>query len=293
MIDVGVLGALLGGVLTLVSPCSAMLLPSFFAYSFDRAGLLLRRTGLFYLGMLTVLVPLGAGVGAIGALLTEYRSQVTTMGGLVMMVLGVAIIAGFGFRVGPAARAAARLDLSSGLSVLILGTVYALAGFCSGPILGSVLTVAAIGSSPVYGALLMALYALGMAAPLFLLAFAWGRFGLSRRRWIRGAEIRIGRLRTHSTNLISGGMFIVIGAFFVATDGTAALGGITGSDTQFDMQARLQDLTSHLSNAAVALGIACAAFVVVLIRLLRTRDTAASSTRKRSDRPREDADDRA
>ncbi|MFD6195465.1 cytochrome c biogenesis CcdA family protein [Mycobacteriaceae bacterium NPDC060252] len=293
MIDVGILGALLGGVLTLVSPCSAMLLPSFFAYSFDRAGLLLRRTGLFYLGMLTVLMPLGAGVGAIGALLTEYRSQVTTMGGLVMIALGVAIVAGFGFRVGPAARAAARLDLSSGLSVLMLGTVYALAGFCSGPILGSVLTVAAIGSNPVYGALLMALYALGMAAPLFLLAFAWGRFGLSRRRWIRGAEIRIGRFRTHSTNLISGGMFIVIGAFFVATDGTATLGGITGSDTQFDIQARLQDLTSHLPNAAVALGIACAAFAVVLIRLLRTRATAESSTRKRSDRPREDADDRA
>ncbi|WP_078326041.1 cytochrome c biogenesis CcdA family protein [Mycobacteroides salmoniphilum] len=292
MIDVGVLGALLGGVLTLVSPCSAMLLPSFFAYSFDRAGLLLRRTGLFYLGMLTVLAPLGAGVGAIGALLTEYRAQVTTAGGLLMIVLGVAIIAGFGFRIGPAARAAARLDLSSGLSVLMLGTVYALAGFCSGPILGSVLTVAAIGSSPVYGALLMALYSLGMAAPLFVLAFAWGRLGLSHRRWVRGREIRIGRFRTHSTNLVSGGMFLVIGVFFVATDGTAALGGITGSDTQFDMQARLQDLTSHLPNAAVALGIACIAFVVVLMRLLPPRATAASGTRKRSDRTREDADDR-
>ncbi|WP_078293156.1 cytochrome c biogenesis CcdA family protein [Mycobacterium sp. D16R24] len=293
MIDVGVLGALLGGVLTLVSPCSAMLLPSFFAYSFDRAGLLLSRTGLFYLGMLTVLVPLGAGVGAIGALLTEYRSQVTTAGGLLMIALGVAIIAGFGFHIGSAARAAARLDLSSGLSVLMLGTVYALAGFCSGPILGSVLTVAAIGSSPVYGALLMSLYSLGMAAPLFVLAFAWGRLGLSNRRWVRGSEIRIGRFRTHSTNLVSGGMFIVIGVFFVATDGTAALGGITGSDTQFDIQARLQDLTSGLPNAAAVLGIACIAFVVVLIRLLRPRATAASGARKRSDRTREDADDRA
>lgn len=290
MIDVGVLGALLGGVLTLVSPCSAMLLPSFFAYSFDRTGLLLRRTALFYLGMLTVLVPLGAGVGAIGALVTEYRSQVTTAGGLLMIVLGVAIIAGFGFRVGPAARAAARLDLSSGLSVLMLGTVYALAGFCSGPILGSVLTVAAIGSSPIYGALLMSLYSLGMAAPLFVLAYAWGRLGLSDRRWIRGREIRIGRFRTHSTNLVSGAMFILIGAFFVATDGTAALGGITGSDTQFDVQARLQDLTSGLPNAAVALVIACAAFAVVLVRLLRHRTDATSGT---SDRPREDTDERA
>ncbi|EIC61947.1 cytochrome c biogenesis CcdA family protein [Mycobacteroides abscessus] len=292
MIDVGVLGALLGGVLTLVSPCSALLLPSFFAYSFDRTGLLLRRTGLFYLGMLTVLAPLGAGVGAIGALLTEYRSQVTTTGGLLMATLGVAIIAGIGFRIGPAARLTARLDLSSGLSVLLLGTVYALAGFCSGPILGSVLTVAAIGSSPIYGALLMSLYSLGMAAPLFALAFAWGKLGLSQRRWIRGRELRIGRFRTHSTNLVSGGMFIAIGVFFLATDGTAALGGLTGSDTQYDVQARLQSLTAGLPNAAVALGIACAAFVVVLMRLLRARITAAGDARKRNDSTREDADDR-
>ncbi|WP_174518175.1 cytochrome c biogenesis protein CcdA, partial [Mycobacteroides abscessus] len=139
------------------------------------------------------------------------RSQVTTTGGLLMTTLGAAIIAGIGFRIGPAARLAARLDLSSALSVLLLGTVYALAGFCSGPILGSVLTVAAIGSSPIYGALLMSLYSLGMAAPLFALAFAWGKLGLSRRRWIRGREIRIGRFRTHSTNLVSGWMFIAIG----------------------------------------------------------------------------------
>lgn len=31
---VGLLGALVGGVLTLLSPCSVMLLPAFFSYAF-------------------------------------------------------------------------------------------------------------------------------------------------------------------------------------------------------------------------------------------------------------------
>ncbi len=34
MTQIGLLGAFLGGVLALLSPCSALLLPSFFAYAF-------------------------------------------------------------------------------------------------------------------------------------------------------------------------------------------------------------------------------------------------------------------
>jgi cytochrome c biogenesis protein CcdA len=50
VIEIGYLAAFLGGVLTLLSPCGALLLPSFFAYAFDRPGVLLSRTGVFYAG---------------------------------------------------------------------------------------------------------------------------------------------------------------------------------------------------------------------------------------------------
>ena len=71
MMDIGLLGALAGGVLSLVSPCSALLLPSFFAYAFDNVGKLLVRTTVFWLGLAVVIVPLGEGVGAIGSALTQ------------------------------------------------------------------------------------------------------------------------------------------------------------------------------------------------------------------------------
>ena len=49
--DIGYLAAFLGGALALISPCSALLLPAFFAYSLASPGRLLARTGAFYLGL--------------------------------------------------------------------------------------------------------------------------------------------------------------------------------------------------------------------------------------------------
>src|SRR5699024_3967597 len=93
--EIGLLGPLLGGVLLLLSPCSALLLPPFFSYGFDSSvGRLAGRTAVFYLGLATVMVPLGAGVGAFSSLVTRYRSTAAIVGGIVLIVLGVAIIVG-------------------------------------------------------------------------------------------------------------------------------------------------------------------------------------------------------
>ncbi|WP_066947758.1 cytochrome c biogenesis CcdA family protein [Microtetraspora fusca] len=271
MTQVGFLGAFLGGLLSLVSPCSALLLPSFFAYAFDRVGTLARRTAVFYAGLAVVLVPLGAGVGAIGALITRYRDVATTVGGVVLILLGGAAVLGRGFGLAAAGRAAARIRISSAASVFALGAVYGLAGFCSGPLLGSVLTVSAAGGAPAYGAALMALYALGMAVPLFVLALLWDRFDLGRRAWLRGRPIRLGPLRTHTTSLVSGLLFIAIGVLFLVTDGTAALGGLSGVDEQFSMQVWLRDVAGRVPDAALPLALVLVALAVLAARAYRGR----------------------
>ena len=79
-------------------------------------------------------------------------------------------------------RVSRRVSPASGwLSTLVLGSVYGLAGFCSGPILGAILTMAVTRETPVEGGALLAVYALGMAAPLFVLAALWDRFDLGHR----------------------------------------------------------------------------------------------------------------
>lgn len=62
---IGYGGTFLGGMAAILSPCAVLLLPAFFAYAFgdDRARLL---TGLFYLGLLLALVPLGLGAARWG-----------------------------------------------------------------------------------------------------------------------------------------------------------------------------------------------------------------------------------
>lgn len=271
MTDIGLLGALLGGLLSLVSPCSALLLPSFFAYAFDGVGRLATRTALFYAGLATVLIPLGAGLGAMGSLLTRHRETVTTISGLVLIVFGVATVFGKGFAFAPAQRAAGSVRVSGAASVFALGAVYGFAGFCSGPLLGSVLTIAVAGGGAGYGGLLMAVYALGMTVPLFVLALLWDRFDLGRRRWLRGRELTLGPVHTHTTSLVSGLLFVAIGVLFLVTDGTANLGGVMGVDEQFSLQVTLGDWANRVSDAGIVLSVVLVLFVVVAVRVVRRR----------------------
>ncbi|GAA2810363.1 cytochrome c biogenesis CcdA family protein [Saccharopolyspora taberi] len=271
MTQIGVLGAFLGGLLSLLSPCSALLLPSFFAYAFDGLGRLLARSTVFYLGLCVTLVPLGAAAGLFGALLTTYRDTVTLVGGLVLIGFGLLQISGRGFGISAAQQLTGRIRISSNLSVFALGAVYGLAGFCAGPLLGGVLTVSAAGGSPVYGAVLLAVFALGMAFPLFVLALLWERFDIRNRKWLRGKEISLGRFRVHTTNLLSGLVFIGIGLLFVLTEGTANLGGLTDVDSQYALQVGIGRVIAGVTDATVLLMVAVVALVFVLWRIRRAK----------------------
>ena len=270
MLDIGFAGAFLGGLFALVSPCSALLLPSFFAYAFDGLGRLITRTLVFFVGLLLVLVPIGAGVGAIGSLVTQYRGTVTLVGGLLLIAMGLLTVTGRGFSFLPSSQGP-QADGRGGLwSVLLLGAVYGLAGFCSGPLLGAVLTFAMAGGSPAYGGVLMSFYGLGMALPLFALALLWNRFELGKKRWLRGRPIRIGPLTTHSTSLISGLVFIAIGLLFVFTEGTANLGGVMGVEAQFQLQEWASAWSAGVPDFILPLAIG-AVLLFFVVRALRSR----------------------
>ena len=87
--DIGYAGALLGGILTLLSPCSVMLLPAFFAYAFTSPTALIGRTAVFYAGLSATLVPLGIFSGSLGSLLTTNRSALVAVAAGVVIVLGL------------------------------------------------------------------------------------------------------------------------------------------------------------------------------------------------------------
>lgn len=252
---IGYFAAFLGGLLALLSPCSALLLPAFFAYSMDTRAKLVARTGIFYAGLATTLVPLGAAGSFAGRLFYGHRDLLVALGGWTIVALGVLQILGLGFASRRMSEVSGRIRPTTTLSVYALGLVYGLAGFCAGPILGSVLTVAALGGNPVYGGLLLAVYALGMAVPLFVLALLWERYELGRRRWLRGRPIRIGRFEAHSTSLLSGFFFIALGTLFLVFDGTTALPGLLSVDDSFAVEERVAALGRSVPDWALLVAV--------------------------------------
>jgi cytochrome c biogenesis protein CcdA len=235
VVEISFVASFLGGLLSLLSPCSALLLPAFFAYAFQSRGELVGRTAIFYLGLCATLVPLGMGISAVSSLVYGHRNTLITVSGLVIIVFGIVQLVGGGFAFGPVERLRGRIKGDSIVTTFCLGAVYGFAGFCSGPILGAVLTVAASSGSALRGAGLLATYTAGMAAPLFLMALLWDRLDLGRRRWLRGREFSLARLRFHTTNLLSGLMFVAIGILFIAFEGTSGLESLYASGGATDL----------------------------------------------------------
>lgn len=272
--NIGYFAAFLAGLLALISPCSALLLPAFFAYSIDSTSKLVARTGIFYLGLATTLVPLGAAGSYVGRFFFGNRDELVFYAGWLIIALGVAQILGMGFASKRMTELQGRIRPTTAASVYALGAVYGLAGFCAGPILGSVLGVAATSGSPVYGGLLLAVYALGMAVPLFLLALLWDRFDLGRRRWLRGRPLKAGRFELHTTTLISGLFFVALGTMFLAFDGTTALPGLLDVDDSFAVEQWASEVGRSVPDAMLLLGLVAVAGLILAVRGWKSRERA-------------------
>ena len=281
-VEISLLAAFFGGVLSLLSPCSALLLPAFFAYAFGGGGELVKKTGLFYLGLVATLVPLGMGISAVSALFYGHRAALITISGGLLIAFGVLQLLGRGFSVGPLARLRSRVRGDSAGAVFALGAVYGFAGFCSGPILGAVLTVAAASGEVARGALLLAVYAAGMAAPLFVLALLWERLDLRDRPWLRGREISVGGFRLHTTNLVSGAMFVLLGTLFIAYEGTSALSGLYESngatDLAFTAEAWAGDVARRIPGTVLLVALVALLAALILRGRLRRGGTEEGKT---------------
>ncbi|MET8721524.1 cytochrome c biogenesis CcdA family protein [Streptomyces misionensis] len=285
MSGVTVTTAFLGGLLALLSPCSALLLPAFFAYSFTSRTRLSLRTAVFYAGLCVTLVPLGVAGSFAGRLFYGHRDLLVMVGGWTVISLGLLQILGLGFGFRRLQQAAGARRTGSAVSVFALGAVYGLAGFCAGPILGGILTLAALDGSPLHGGLLLAVYALGMALPLFVLALLWDRYDLGHRRWLRGRALRLGPMTVHSTSLVGGSVFVLLGAVFLLFDGTSALPSVLGTDTEAAWEDSAVRLGGAVSDRLLLLMLAAVGAGVAVAAVLRLRRLSDAEGRKGADLP--------
>src|SRR5690625_3555470 len=240
---ISVLAAFLGGALALLSPCSALLLPAFFASSAGVGARLAAHISVFFAGLLVVLVPLGLGASAIGAFFTSNRSILIWLAGMVIVAFGVMQIFGWGFdlqRFLPKSAANAAASRVGFTRAFLLGISSGVAGFCAGPILGAVLTLAAASGSMATGAALMTLYAAGLVAPLLGLVILWHHTTI--RSKARGRAITIAGRSFRASSLLTGLLLIAVGVVFIATNGLINAPDLVNLQTQSALQAGAQHL---------------------------------------------------
>src|SRR3989344_7919069 len=215
--------AFIAGILSLFSPCILPTIPAFFAYTFKEKRSITKMTGIFFLGFAIIFIILGMIASSIGASLASFPNEYSflpVIGGLFLLLMGILEIFGRGF----SSILKIRAKSHDQAGIFTMGVAFAVGwSACLGPILFGILSIAAVLGNYVYAAFLMLSYSLGIFVPLFILAFFYDKYNFKNSRIVKGREVAIGRWEIHSTKLISGLLFIIIGLVFIFFEGTAVV----------------------------------------------------------------------
>ncbi len=275
--------AFVAGVVALAMPCCfSVLLPSYFAQSFKQKARLIGMTVVFSFGIATIMLPLALGVVALAQTIRASHSLVFVIGGFLMIILGSWTLWGQGML--PRLELPVNLNKNDVLSVYTLGVFSGAATSCCAPVLAGVLVLTALSTSMLEGLLVGFTYVAGMVFPLFVVALVWDRYAGSGENPLRGRILNLkyfGReFSIHSSKLVAGGMFVIMGVFTVILGLTGTMIPAPGSALIGVMQAQLADVlvkffsSTRIVEGALLFGGALALFGAILFvryRIKRSR----------------------
>jgi len=213
-----VLAATVAGVIALFAPCCiSVMLPAYFASSFQNRRVLVAMTFLFAAGIATVILPLAMGASVLRRLITDQHTVVYVVGGLLMVGLAAYVLLGGRIHLPmPGRRAGGK---TGPLSVYSLGIFSGVASSCCAPVLAGVIALSSVASSFGMALGLGAAYVFGMVAPLFAISLLWERYDWSSSRLFRPRSFtyHIGSLRRTitGTNLATGLLLTLMGGTMV------------------------------------------------------------------------------
>ncbi len=219
--DVTLLGALLAGLVSFLSPCVLPLVPPYLVYL---AGTSLERLAgaepqphvrrdtalaalLFVCGFSTVFVALGASASVIGAVIRAYSAELSIIAGVVIIVMGLHFLGIL--RIDLLLRQK-RMEMVKPVGLwgaYVMGLAFAFGWTpCIGPILAAILAVAASEQTVAKGAGLLAVYSLGLGIPFMLAAFAIEPFAAFLTRFRRHLAM---------VERVMGGLLVLTGIAFL------------------------------------------------------------------------------
>lgn len=180
LLSASIIAAFIAGVAALFAPCCiTVLLPAYFASIFRERYKVFLMTFIFFLGILTVFLPIGLGAAALGQLFSQYHNTIFGVGGAFLILLGLILLTGkhvsIPFRVNPS------LKKHNASSVFALGIFSGIATTCCAPVLAGVLALAALPASIAWGGMYTLSYVFGMVAPLFLLSLFMDKTSMTQK----------------------------------------------------------------------------------------------------------------
>lgn len=211
--------AFFAGVAALFAPCCiGVLLPSYLASVFKTRTKIFLMTFVYYLGLLTVFLPLGLGMAGLGSLFSKYHAVFFTIGGLFMVLLGASLVLGKSFML-PIHVKPKLKDHDFG-SLYVLGIFSGIATSCCAPVLAGVLALSALPGSWVLGGLYPLVFVTGLVLPLFLAALFIDRTKVTKR--LSSLRRRISynlfgrQISVSLSHFVSGVLYLAVGLFILA-----------------------------------------------------------------------------
>lgn len=231
---VPLLAAFAAGLLSFLSPCVLPLIPSYVSFLTGmtveeiqvRRGTALLHALWFVGGFSLIFIALGASASALGVALLASQHWIARISGVLLIVFGLYLIG----MVRPAFLMRERRVHLARKPLGYVGSSVAGVAFgaawtpCIGPILGGILTLAATRASIAQGTALLGVYALGLAVPFLITAFALDRFLVWFQRfrpYIRWVE------------LVAGILLIVLGLLLITDRFTLLATWLQGLTPEF------------------------------------------------------------
>lgn len=205
-----VIAAFIAGMIALFAPCCiSIMLPAYFASSFQNHRKLVAMSFVFAAGVATIILPLVMGAVALRQLFVTRHLYVYLAGGLVMIGIAVFTLLGGKLQLPMPGR---RATTHTGpLGIYSLGMFSGVASSCCAPVLAGVIALSSVAPSVALAVGLGSAYVFGMVAPLFVVSLLWDRIdwrssGLFRTRRLTW---RIGPLqRTLSASMLASGLLL-------------------------------------------------------------------------------------
>ena len=206
------------GVAALFAPCCiTVLLPTYFASIFKQKAKIFLMTFVYFLGLLSIFLPIGLGVSFLSQIFREYHNTIFLVGGIFLFLLGLTLVLGKSFSFNSPVHPEMK---GKGLvSVFVLGVFSAIATTCCAPVLAGVLALSTLPGSFLLGGIFTLAYVLGMVLPLFFIAALLDKKDFTKKffafRKTISYELFGKKIILTFANLFSGVMFLVLGLIIV------------------------------------------------------------------------------